>query len=316
MVLAKINKAVFSAALLSLLSSTALATDIEVNTARMQAMDKITGRVSEVDVPINAPVKFGSFSILVRKCVTRPPEETPENTAFVDVVDDYNQKEPVNIFKGWMMSSSPALSAVEHPIYDVWLLKCFDKETNLKKLSAQELEARDEIRMVRGEKAPILKADAVSETDAETPAPTTNSDLESVVQATLALESLTPEAPKEVLPQQPEMVVVAPQSDALQDENAPVALFQIQEQQQPTAEPAPEVLPSAEQPEPQEDVSATDTMPEVLKVTAATAEAAVAAIEQPAPLQMELPLQPEISAEEQDVDEENGYTVEEYQLEQ
>ena len=125
----KVNNFLF---LTTLLSSVCLqnlqAADIETNTARMQAMDKITGKVSEIDVPVNAPVRFGSFSVLVRKCVTKTPEETPENTAFVDVVDDYNNQEPVNIFKGWMFSSSPALSAVEHPIYDVWLLKCYNKD--------------------------------------------------------------------------------------------------------------------------------------------------------------------------------------------
>ena len=57
--------------------STALGADIAANTARMQAMDKITGRVSEIDVPVGGITNFGTFSILVRKCVTKSPEETP-----------------------------------------------------------------------------------------------------------------------------------------------------------------------------------------------------------------------------------------------
>ena len=74
------------AGFLSLAASLTHAAEIDTNTARMQAMDKITGRVSVIDVPVNGTVNFGSFSILVRACKTRPPEETPDNFAFVDVV--------------------------------------------------------------------------------------------------------------------------------------------------------------------------------------------------------------------------------------
>lgn len=55
-------------------------------------MDKITGMVRVIDLPVNSEVKYGSFSIVVRSCKTRPPEETPENFAFVDIVDDYKGK--------------------------------------------------------------------------------------------------------------------------------------------------------------------------------------------------------------------------------
>ncbi len=129
---------------LSLLAAqSAFCAEIDTNTAQMQAMDKITGQVSIIEIPVNSHKKFGSFDILVRACKTRSPEDTPENFAFVDVVDDYNQK-PLNIFRGWMVSSSPALNPIEHPIYDVWLLKCINTDVNPKSLlSAEELKARD-----------------------------------------------------------------------------------------------------------------------------------------------------------------------------
>ena len=131
--------------------------DIAMNTAHMQAMDKITGHVSEIDVPVGGIVNFGSFSILARKCVTHSPEETPENTAFIDVVDNYDSDNPVNIFKGWMFSSTPALSAVEHPIYDVWLLKCYNssKYDKNKLLNEEELAIRDNLPMIRPEKVKV-----------------------------------------------------------------------------------------------------------------------------------------------------------------
>ena len=227
----KANKLFLPALLLSsVFSPLAQAATVETNTARMQAMDKITGRVSEIDVPVNSPVKFGSFSILVRKCVTRTPEETPENTAFVDVIDDYDRENPVNIFKGWMFSSSPALSAVEHPIYDVWLLKCYDKDNKgVVYLDEEALQARDEIEMVRSDKP------KVSPRLEESPSPMQQSDeaaksseFDEMIKATIAAEDQISEPAAE---EKTVEIVVTPAEEA--DEDAPQALFAIKEQ--PTA---------------------------------------------------------------------------------
>lgn len=148
------NKLGRLAFLAAAIAAPAQAAEISTNTAQMQAMDKITGEVSVINVPINTEVRFGSFSILVRACKTRPPEETPENFAFVDVVDITNGKENINIFKGWMMSSSPALNAIEHPVYDVWLLRCINNEDAAapKPMTEDELQARDYIEMSRPQK--------------------------------------------------------------------------------------------------------------------------------------------------------------------
>lgn len=136
------------------------AAEIEMNTARMQAMDKITGKVSVINVPVNGNVRFGSLSIVVRSCKTRPVEEAPENFAFVDVTDKSLKGEEINIFKGWMISSSPATNAVEHPIYDVWLLQCLNAETDAKQLMTEEqLAQRDNL--------PMKKSETVVQTSAE-----------------------------------------------------------------------------------------------------------------------------------------------------
>lgn len=133
------NKLLLCSAIGSTMLSFALsAKEIEMNTAQMQAMDKITGRVSIIDVPVNGEVNFGSFSIVVRACKATPPEETPENYAFVDVADTTQDGQQVNIFKGWMLSSTPALNAIEHPIYDVWLLKCQNGEIDKNLLLSPE----------------------------------------------------------------------------------------------------------------------------------------------------------------------------------
>ena len=153
----KINKFLLTTACLTFTYTTAFGEEISTNTAVMQAMDKITGQVDLIEIPVNQEVGFGTFSILVRECKTRSPEETPENFAFVDVVDNTISHGSINIFKGWMLSSSPALNPVAHPIYDFWLIKCIDRKVNTKKqMSAEQLTARDQIEMNR-QTAPAIK---------------------------------------------------------------------------------------------------------------------------------------------------------------
>ena len=143
-------KVILSSFAMASCANVSYASDIITNMAHLQAMDKITGRVSEVYVPVNGVSNFGTFSILVRKCVTKSPEETPENIAFIDIVDNYQTANPINIFKGWMFSSTPALNAVEHPIYDIWLLKCYNSASKPENtLTAEQLSLRDTIPMVR-----------------------------------------------------------------------------------------------------------------------------------------------------------------------
>jgi len=129
-----------------LMISPAMAAEIDTNTAKMQAMDKITGRISVINVPVNGGVEFGSLSVVVRSCKTRPAEETPDNFAFVDISDKNLKGDEFNVFKGWMISSSPATNALEHPIYDVWLLQCIDSEVDEALLWTEEkLSLRDNL---------------------------------------------------------------------------------------------------------------------------------------------------------------------------
>ncbi len=92
--------------------------------AILQGLDKITARISTFEAPLDTPVRFGSLSIIARTCYKRPPEEPPESTAFLEVVVVHPDSEPVSLFTGWMFASSPAISAIEHPVYDVWVIDC------------------------------------------------------------------------------------------------------------------------------------------------------------------------------------------------
>ncbi len=94
------------------------------DSAILQGLDKITARVSEFEAPIGETVRFGSFEIVAYACKKTPPEEPPESTAFLEITDVRPDEPASVVFKGWMFASSPALSAVEHPVYDVWVTGC------------------------------------------------------------------------------------------------------------------------------------------------------------------------------------------------
>jgi hypothetical protein len=93
-------------------------------TAIFSGLDKITGRITSFDVAINETVQFGALQVTPRACYSRPPTETPNTDAFVEVDEVTLQGEIKRIFTGWMFAASPGLHAVEHPIYDVWLTDC------------------------------------------------------------------------------------------------------------------------------------------------------------------------------------------------
>jgi len=90
----------------------------------MQGLDKVTARVSTFEAPLGATVRFGTLSITVQRCERTPPEEPPESTVFLEIFEIRPDEDPTPLFRGWMFASSPALSALEHPVYDVWVLEC------------------------------------------------------------------------------------------------------------------------------------------------------------------------------------------------
>jgi hypothetical protein len=92
--------------------------------AVFSGLDKITGRIISFDVNINETVQFGALQVTPRVCYSRPPTETPNTDAFIEVDEVTLQGEIKRIFDGWMFAASPGLHAVEHPVYDVWLTDC------------------------------------------------------------------------------------------------------------------------------------------------------------------------------------------------
>ena len=92
--------------------------------ALLQGLDKITAGVSTFEAPVGTPVRFGTLSILVHDCEKAPPEDPPESAAFLEIDELRPGEDRVRVFSGWMFASSPALSALEHPVYDVNVLDC------------------------------------------------------------------------------------------------------------------------------------------------------------------------------------------------
>lgn len=96
--------------------------------AVLQGLDKTTARVSRFDAPIDKSVRFGTLVITARACIKRPPEDPPESAAFLEIDEvrpgDATSVVSRRVFSGWMFASSPAVSALEDPIYDVNVLDC------------------------------------------------------------------------------------------------------------------------------------------------------------------------------------------------
>ncbi|MBK1670432.1 hypothetical protein CKO28_20620 [Rhodovibrio sodomensis] len=97
---------------------------IEADVVVLQGLDKVTARTDTFEVPVGSAYRFGTLEITVHHCWKAPPEEPPENKAFLEIVDIRPDREPKTVFTGWMFSSSPALNALEHPVYDVWVKTC------------------------------------------------------------------------------------------------------------------------------------------------------------------------------------------------
>ena len=92
--------------------------------AEFTGLDKITGRTITFDVMIDETVQFGALQVTPRVCHTRPPTEPAQTTAFVEVDEITLANKIERLFTGWMFAASPGLHAVEHPVYDVWLVDC------------------------------------------------------------------------------------------------------------------------------------------------------------------------------------------------
>jgi hypothetical protein len=100
--------------------------------AQLQALNKITARAHKLDIELDKRVKFGNLEIQMHRCWKAPQTQIPESKALIEIHEQIPGEERKLVFHGWMFSSSPSLSAMEHPVYDVRVLECIhsaEKET-------------------------------------------------------------------------------------------------------------------------------------------------------------------------------------------
>ena len=89
--------------------------------ADLAVVDKVSAKVSPLGVKVGESARVGPLTVGVRGCFVRPPDLAPDATAFLDVTDT-TQGAPA--FHAWVIASAPAVSAMQHPVYDVRLLAC------------------------------------------------------------------------------------------------------------------------------------------------------------------------------------------------
>ncbi len=113
------------------------------NIGVFQGLDKITARIKTFEIKVGVTKKFGILDIDLQKCIYSKPLNEPESIAYIKVLDKSDKysiaKNKVSIFEGWIFASSPALNAMEHPVYDVSLISCKKDKTLSNKSSSLTL---------------------------------------------------------------------------------------------------------------------------------------------------------------------------------
>jgi len=123
----------------------AQAANITGSAIKLRALDKVTATTEDFMVEVGDTLKFGSLSIDAVHCEKRPPEELPETFAFLKIrdaeLDGKGQQtgEGETVFSGWMFGSRPALSALDHGVYDVWVIGCRTPEVQLPDFTKSDL---------------------------------------------------------------------------------------------------------------------------------------------------------------------------------
>ncbi len=102
---------------------------IEKKYASFKLLNKTTNKVSTKDILVTSKISWETLNIEVLYCGSTPPTEIPEHYVLIDVYDTINS-ESTNIYRGWMISSSPDVTPLENPVYDLWLIDCNNDKTS------------------------------------------------------------------------------------------------------------------------------------------------------------------------------------------
>ncbi|MCK6418608.1 MAG: DUF2155 domain-containing protein [Alphaproteobacteria bacterium] len=144
---------------------------IETPIVRLRALEKITARTVTFEAEVGKTIRFGSIYIKTQACRKTSPLEQPEAASFLQIWEDAKPDSPDPklreshwVFSGWMFASSPSLSAMDHPIYDVWVLDCLEAKTTEAGPDSQQNERPGEGELKEGEipQSPEIQRDILS----------------------------------------------------------------------------------------------------------------------------------------------------------
>lgn len=90
-------------------------------------LHKVTAKIRGLDLRLDETVEIDDLRVTMHDCLSTPPEEAPETKVFLSILEIKNGEEKP-LFSGWMFASSPGISALEHPVYDLWPKACVDDE--------------------------------------------------------------------------------------------------------------------------------------------------------------------------------------------
>ena len=107
----------------------AMAENLKGNAVILRTLDKVTATTQDYTVKIGDELEYGSLTVAVKHCEKKPPEDVPETYAFLQIDDlkrDGKGQDGVKerLFSGWMLASNPAISALDHSVYDIWVIDC------------------------------------------------------------------------------------------------------------------------------------------------------------------------------------------------
>ena len=98
----------------------------DLNSVEVKILDKVSSITTQLTLNIYEETKFENLIIKILKCKNSEFDDNPEVTAYMQVQDiTLKNNNKVFVFNGWTFSSSPSISLFDHPVYDIWLIKCY-----------------------------------------------------------------------------------------------------------------------------------------------------------------------------------------------
>ena len=120
----KIQKYIYLIFLFLIFSFKSFASDLRF--VEIKILDKVSSKTSQLSLNIEQETNFENLIIKVLKCKNSEFDDNPEVTAYMQVQDiTLKNNDKVFVFNGWTFSSSPSISPFDHPVYDIWLIKCY-----------------------------------------------------------------------------------------------------------------------------------------------------------------------------------------------